>query len=98
MQIVIDVPEEIKSRFDDEYCNEGEISKCTTDAILEAFCNGTQLPKGHGELVDVSKIIHTTVYNDQYEECEDEEMTILDFVNAYTDEGITEAIIEADKR
>lgn len=94
MQIVIDIPEEdYKGCAYFKNVNPGELSN-----IELAVANGTLLPKGHGDLIDASKIIHATVYNGQYEEWEDREMTILDFVNTLTDEGITEAIIKADRR
>ena len=56
MQIVIDISEELYNRFGYEYGEENLISKYTNDAILEAFCNGTPLPKGHGILIDADDI------------------------------------------
>ena len=51
MQIVIDIPDEIrKSIFDDVYC--GIIDKRVFDAIK----HGTQLPKGHGKLIDADEL------------------------------------------
>ena len=51
MQIIIDIPEEIrKSIFDGEYC--GIIDQRVYDAIK----HGTPLPKGHGRLIDVDAI------------------------------------------
>ena len=52
MQIVIDIPKELYERFGYEYSEENLISKSTNDVILEAFCNGTPLPEGHGRLID----------------------------------------------
>lgn len=57
MNIVIDIPEEVYERFGHEYREENLISKYTNDVILEAFCNGTPLPKRHGRLVILSEDI-----------------------------------------
>ena len=54
MQIVIDVPEEVYERFGYDYSEENSISKCTNDIILDAFCTGIPLPKGHGRLIDAN--------------------------------------------
>lgn len=56
MQIVIDIPDEKYERFGYEYREENLISKHMNDIILDAFCNGTPLPKGHGRIIDESKI------------------------------------------
>ena len=52
IELVIKIPEELYNRFGHEYSDENLISKYTNDAILDAFCNGTPLPKGHGRLID----------------------------------------------
>lgn len=56
MQIVIDIPDKVYERFGYEYREENCISKYTNEIILNAFCNGTPLPKGHGlsfdEIID----------------------------------------------
>ena len=57
IELVIKIPEELYNRFSHEYSEENLISKYTNDAILEAFCNGIPLPKGHGRLKDFDKII-----------------------------------------
>lgn len=56
MQIVIDISEDVYERFGFEYIEKNFISKYTTDAILDAFCEGTLLPKGHGRLVDADAL------------------------------------------
>lgn len=51
MQIVIDIPDEIrKSIFDGEYC--GIIDQRVYDAIK----HGTPLPKWHGRLIDAKEV------------------------------------------
>lgn len=52
VELVIRISEELYNRFGYEYREENSISKHTNDAILEAFCNGTVLPEGHGKLID----------------------------------------------
>lgn len=48
-------------------------------------------------LIDGDKIITTQLYNDEYEEYTEEKMSIIDYVNAYTDEGVTSADDVLDK-
>ena len=57
MHIVIEIPEELYNRFGHEYREENLISKYTNDALLEAFCNGTVLPEGHGKLIDAGEYV-----------------------------------------
>ena len=42
-------------------------------------------------LIDGDKIITAQLYDDQYEEFTEKKMSIIDFVNAYSDEGVTTA-------
>lgn len=72
MQIVIDIPEEVYERFGYEYSEEHSISKCTNDIILDAFCTGIPLPKGHGRMIDADKTIKSICGNNcgcNLEEC-----------------------------
>ena len=55
MKIVIDVPDALVKRFSDELV-ENRISKDVNEAILDAFCNGIALPKGHGRLGDLDAL------------------------------------------
>lgn len=53
MQIVIDIPDEIYNLCaTDDYFIYHE-----TDIIRQAIKNGTQLPKGHGKLIDANKFL-----------------------------------------
>lgn len=52
MQIVIDIPEEIKSIIDKNGTNE-----IVTETLWQAIKNGTPLPKGHGRLIDASRLM-----------------------------------------
>ena len=42
-------------------------------------------------MIDEKKIIHTTLYDDEHEEWIDKEMTIKDYLDAFTDEGCPQA-------
>lgn len=48
-------------------------------------------------LIDGDKIITAQLYDDEYEEFKEEKMSIIDYVNAYTDEGVTTADDVLDK-
>lgn len=56
MKVVIDIPDAIYERFGYEYSEQHLISKDVNEAILDAFCNGTPLPKGHGRLGDLDRL------------------------------------------
>ena len=59
MQIVIEVPDEIYSRIelmDDEKALPYSLRKAYLLIIICAITNGKILPKGHGDLIDRSKI------------------------------------------
>ena len=51
MQIVIDIPKEVKNRL----CFGVTYSK-DIQVVCEALNDGTPLPKGHGDLVDFDKL------------------------------------------
>ena len=40
-------------------------------------------------LIDGDRIVTAQLYNDEYEEFTEEKMSIIDYVNTYTDEGVT---------
>ena len=48
-------------------------------------------------LIDGDRIITAQLYDDEYEEFKEEKMSIIDFVNAYSDEGVTTADDVLDK-
>lgn len=48
-------------------------------------------------LIDGDKIITAQLYDDEYEEFKEEKMSIIDYINAYTDEGVTVADDVLDK-
>ena len=49
-------------------------------------------------LIDVDRIITAQLYDDEYEEFKEKKMSIIDYINAYTDEGVTEADVVAQTR
>lgn len=92
MQIVIEIPDNkyqwIKDNpltYDNEYC--------------DAIRNGTPLPKGHGDLIDVNRKITVPIYDEQYEEWGEKTLTVREALNRWSDEGITvkDVVILADK-
>ena len=59
MEVVIDIPEEYREAFKKNRCEEQFDSLCTNEfgyELRKAFENGVVLPKGHGDLIDRSKI------------------------------------------
>ena len=48
-------------------------------------------------LIDGDKIITAQLYDDEYEEFKEKQMSIIDYVNTYTTEGITVADDILDK-
>ena len=48
-------------------------------------------------LIDGDRIITAQLYDDEHEEFTEKKMSIIDFVNGYTDEGVTTADDVLDK-
>lgn len=48
-------------------------------------------------LIDGDRIVTAQIYNDEHEEFTEKKMSIIDFVNAYSDEGVTTADDVLDK-
>lgn len=67
--------------------------------LIEAVQNGTPLPKGHGDLIDVNRKITVPIYDEQYEEWGEKTLTVLEALNKWSDEGVTvkDIVIPADK-
>lgn len=61
MQIVIDIPEEMKAVIDRNGTNE-----LVNETLWQAVKNGTSLPKGHGKLIDADKL-NRTMYHKAFE-------------------------------
>lgn len=49
-------------------------------------------------LIDGDRIVTAQLYDDEYEEFKEEKMSIIDYVNAYTDEGVTESDVVEQTR
>ena len=49
-------------------------------------------------LIDGDRIITAQLYDDEYEEFTEKKMSIIDYINAYTDEGVTKADVVEQTR
>ena len=102
MQIVIDIPEVYFEalRKTDVIISGQRSGKTLTSVIYNAVANGTPLPKGHGDLIDVNRKITVPIYDEQYEEWGEKTLTVLEALNRWSDEGVTakDIIIPADKQ
>ena len=85
MELIIDIPEEVKSRlcFGITYPKDIQV-------ICEALNNGTPLPKGHGRLIDADALEVGPRFNENGELCGHTYITEYELCNAPT-------IIESDK-
>lgn len=100
MQIVIDMPEEIKAVIDKNGTNE-----IVAETVWQAVRKGTPLPKGHGRLIDADVLKKYIDDCDCCVGCEDESYGCADKCKCpdYLDEGMERIInnqptvIEADK-
>lgn len=45
------------------------IKRCKDPVLLNAFKNGTPLPKGHGRIIDESQVTGTFIWDNGYIEC-----------------------------
>lgn len=58
MKIVIDIPDEAKKAFDNAENNELNCGFYDHGGVIaSAIRNGTELPKGHGRLIDVNDLL-----------------------------------------
>ena len=91
IEIVIKIPKDMKDMC--EWHQDGicELVNLEIDILAEAIANGIILPKGHGRLIDASKL--------KLHEKELQANDISWLFNAYTPEEIDNAptIIEADE-
>ena len=65
-----------------------------------AIANGTPLPKGHGDLIDVNRKITVSTYEEQYEEWGEQTLTVREALNKWSDEGVRleDVIIPAERK
>lgn len=56
MQIVIDIPEELYKEYVSVNLGKGN-GKTIVYNLLKAIKNGTPLPKGHGRIADIDKVL-----------------------------------------
>lgn len=98
MQIVIDIPE---LRFKDiQRIANVQIESNHFQTAEQIIANGTPLPKGHGDLIDVNRKITVSTYDEQYEEWGEQTLTVLEALNKWSDEGVTvkDVIIPAEDK
>lgn len=87
MQLVIDIPEELKEALDNAKKETAfNYMRVYNDTIYEAIKNGTPLPKGHGRILDEKDIL----------DIEKNEGLIYDLVDMPEYLADVSAIIEAD--
>lgn len=91
MQLIISIPEDYYKAI-----KEIPVEQSTADMMI--IQNGTPLPKGHGDLIDVSRKITVSTYDEQYEEWGEQTLTVLEALNKWSDEGVglADVIISAD--
>lgn len=91
IEVVIKIPESMKEMCKWHRDGVCELVNIKIDILAEAIMNGIVLPKGHGRLIDASKL--------KLYEKELQANDISWLFNAYTPEEIDNAptIIEADK-
>lgn len=56
IELVIKIPEELLEYFANHNCMSEDGWFSHSSKLLDAFRNGTPLPKGHGRVIDESKI------------------------------------------
>lgn len=84
MQIVIELN-------DNEYAELNELKEDHPGALswsAKRILDGTLLPKGHGDLIDVNRKITVSTYDEQYEEWGEKTLTVLEALNKWSDEGV----------
>ena len=91
MQIMINISKDDYRKVQD--------GRASVSMMRKAIRNGTPLPKGHGDLIDVNRKITVSVYDEQYEEWSEETLTVREALNEWSDEGVgvKDVIIQADK-
>lgn len=57
MKMVIEIPEDVKAKIDRKGTNE-----TVAETLWQAVKNGTQLPEGHGRLIDESDLMPDSDY------------------------------------
>lgn len=80
VELVIKIPEDVKNRL----CFEAVIYQKDIQVICEALNNSVSLPKGHGDLKDIDKIIS--------------DGRSKGFCDWYDEMKYADTIIEADKQ
>lgn len=89
IELVIKIPEELLEYFANHNCMSEDGWFSHSSKLLDAFRNGTPLPKGHGRLIDADELKKIIKENDT--------LTMTGFSVRLCDINNTPTIIEADK-
>ena len=95
MKFIIDIPEEVKAIIDRKGTNE-----FVDETLWQAVKNGIPLPKGHGDLIDRSKLLvelECGIRAGNYEEGYEKYSHINDMDDCFDTVKYADTIIEADK-
>lgn len=87
MQIVIDIPEEVKHKV---YAYGLSLCPSDKEQLINAIMNGTPLPKGHGDLIDRDDLLADSYPIDDYA---GNEVNIIDVMTV----KMADTIIEAER-
>ena len=91
MKLIIDIPEEIYIEKKEDYIG---------DTLDKAIANGIPLPRGHGDLIDRSKLLvelECGIRAGNYEEGYEKYPHINDMDDCFDTVKYADTIIEADK-
>ena len=109
MKLIIDLPDEVKTLFDNADISDLRDFYDFNSTIGKAIKNGTPLPKGHGRLIDADALIEFLKDTSKRQKYKDlllkDSLTVDDVFKAFIEtlqnkglaEGDTPTIIEADK-
>ena len=100
IELVIKIPEELKNKIDN--ANEGNYKTYLWWFETTLYCaikDGTILPEGHGDLIDVNREITVPIYDEEYEEWGEKTLTVREALNRWSDEGVTvkDVVVLANK-
>lgn len=101
MKYIIELPEEVKEKFDNATKDDIYGSYYDYNSVIgNAIKNGTPLPEGHGDLIDRSKLLvelECGIRAGNYEEGYEKYPHINDMDDCFDTVKYADTIIEADK-
>ena len=93
-KVVISIPDE-EYKYLKQHCRPNNERQFVSD-MMHRIANGVVLPKGHGDLVDISQRVTVQLFDHEFEEFTAKTMTIEDCLLRSIDEDI-EPVIKADE-